>query len=222
LVLLNFWQWTNVFGEAMVKGLWVGAILAKGILWNFAGAASFDCKNAGTTIELKICENAELEQLDEKLAGKYREKLKNKAEMAAILRDQRNWLRDVRNKCQDTACLVAAYRGRMAQIDVDQIHSEGKCPVVEADLFGNWKRIKNGDFEEFGLSKGSDRNFSSWLHGKPEMFGRWDLKGCVISIVDLNNEKITFDYKLVKFQQNEICFEEVDEKKKSCYGRIKN
>ena len=77
-------------------------------------AASFDCNSATTSVEKRICAEPVVSQLDEKLSKTYREALRSVADPAGLKRDQNKWLRDVRDKCSDSACLEKTYRSRLA------------------------------------------------------------------------------------------------------------
>lgn len=193
-----------------------------GVAVNFCLAASFDCKSAKTEIEKQICENKELNQLDENLAAKYKDKIKVNFGRIELINQQREWIGRIRNKCPDTTCLITAYQKRLKQIETNVVPLISKnCPVLENDVTGNWKRISKGDFEEFSLSReNGEYNFTSWAHGRPEMVGIWRFKDCSIYIADKENEKIAFNYRVLKFKGQEICLEELSEKEKSCYKKI--
>ena len=81
-------------------------------------AASFDCKKATTAVEKKICTNNELSVLDERLAGYYAAASESLERAAPCLKtDQQQWLRNVRNRCGDEACLRRAYVERLSELD---------------------------------------------------------------------------------------------------------
>jgi len=75
--------------------------------------ASFDCAKASTAIEKMICSDAELSDLDGRLAQGYRSALERAASPDAAKAAQRAWLTAERNRCADVACLKAAYRRRI-------------------------------------------------------------------------------------------------------------
>jgi uncharacterized protein len=91
------------------------ALLAAG---GGAQAASFDCAKAATATEKLICGNARISGLDEHLGRYYGAA---RAELgrggACLVPTQREWLRNVRNACKDTACLERAYLKRLAELD---------------------------------------------------------------------------------------------------------
>ena len=79
-----------------------------------AYSASFDCKKAGTFIEKAICADATLSALDKALGEAYQQAIHTSVTADQITYGQREWLKNVRNKCQDTACLQRAYTAQMA------------------------------------------------------------------------------------------------------------
>ncbi len=82
-------------------------------------AASFDCTRASSSIERMICGDAELSQLDERLARAYQEARKSSAskELASA---QIAWLKKVRERCADVACLKAEYAARIQALGAPQ------------------------------------------------------------------------------------------------------
>jgi uncharacterized protein len=82
-----------------------------------AHAASFDCAKAATSIEKAICADDKISDLDGQLMQSYKKSMATSANADALRLEQRSWLANVRNKCQDVACLKLAYAGRIAQLD---------------------------------------------------------------------------------------------------------
>jgi len=82
-------------------------------------AASFDCSKAGTPIEKAICSYPEISVLDEQLASAYRAALATSADQSQLKSEQRAWLGQVRNKCEDTNCLALAYKNRIEQLQTN-------------------------------------------------------------------------------------------------------
>lgn len=79
-------------------------------------AASFDCSMAGTSIENAICSNPELSNLDEQLASSYRAAVTISADKIKLKHEQRAWINQVRNKCDDIKCLALAYHDRINEL----------------------------------------------------------------------------------------------------------
>jgi uncharacterized protein len=83
-----------------------------------ASAQSFDCKKAQTPVEKMICASPQLAELDEHL-GRYYPAARDVVQGAAscLQSDQSQWLKSVRNVCQNDACLKTAYLSRLAELD---------------------------------------------------------------------------------------------------------
>jgi uncharacterized protein len=81
-------------------------------------AASFDCSKAASVTEKLICNSARVSELDEHLGRYYGAA---RAELgrggACLVPTQRDWLRKVRNACNDSACLERVYLQRLAELD---------------------------------------------------------------------------------------------------------
>lgn len=77
-------------------------------------AASFDCAQAGTDIEHRICQDTELSDLDSQLGNLYSglNEALDEDGREALLREQRRWIRQ-RNDCDASACLRDLYRRRI-------------------------------------------------------------------------------------------------------------
>jgi len=86
------------------------------VLLATAQAASFDCAKAGTKSEKLICGNAELSKLDENLNNAYLQSLEQSNVKQQAVKNQREWLKDVRNACQVVDCLKDAYEARIKKL----------------------------------------------------------------------------------------------------------
>lgn len=86
------------------------------LAWSAVHAASFDCAKASTSIEKTICADSQLSDLDSKLMQAYRQTLSAAGNGDAVKAEQRAWLLQVRNECQDAACLKLAYSDRIAAL----------------------------------------------------------------------------------------------------------
>lgn len=78
--------------------------------------ASFDCARAGTRVEKRICASRVLSDLDERLAEAYGAVLRSSDDPGTVKSRQREWLKDVRDRCPDEACLKEAYEKRLAEL----------------------------------------------------------------------------------------------------------
>lgn len=75
---------------------------------------SFDCDKAHTNVENMICSDKELSFLDKEMAELYRTGLAKQSSSRDFRHEQRTWLREFRNRCNDKACLITAYKKRIS------------------------------------------------------------------------------------------------------------
>ncbi|MBP6297605.1 MAG: DUF1311 domain-containing protein [Acidovorax sp.] len=106
-----------------------------------APTPGFDCGAAGKTVEHWICASPELMQADERLTHAYRTaqaKPDGDAAIAALRAAQLRWLRQ-RNRCEDVACVAAAYQQRTEDLQASNrrvrvLDAKGIAPVFTRTL----------------------------------------------------------------------------------------
>lgn len=83
-----------------------------------ANAASFDCTKAATHVEKLICSNSEISELDSEVDADYRKALdKTSNELRTdLIKQQKHWLKFMRNRCSDELCLKHAYWSKLAEL----------------------------------------------------------------------------------------------------------
>lgn len=82
-----------------------------------AQAASFNCAKAQTPVEHLICSDPQVSELDDRLGMAYRAaEVTGTWQPSELGPDQKEWLKNVRNKCNDAPCLVRAYQARIAEL----------------------------------------------------------------------------------------------------------
>ena len=92
-------------------------------------SASYNCANAKPGVEKKICGNDELSDLDDQLGALYRQARASSHDDKRLKSEQQLWL-EMRNKCRTTACLSAAYEGRIKELSQSmEIHFDPKVWV---------------------------------------------------------------------------------------------
>jgi uncharacterized protein YecT (DUF1311 family) len=80
-------------------------------------AASFDCKKAKTEIEKMICSDKEISKLDEEMDRAYKKALSLVSYKQQMKRQQQEWVKTLRNACEDEPCLQREYRDRIAALN---------------------------------------------------------------------------------------------------------
>ena len=83
---------------------------------NASWAPSFDCAKASTGSERLICSSRELSEADVRLAQIYRVAASDSSDRETLRNSQNAWRKDERDACIDAACMLAAYRKRIAQL----------------------------------------------------------------------------------------------------------
>lgn len=185
-------------------------------------AASFDCMKAENPIEKMICSNNDLSEWDDKLSRHFKNAMARSKNSQLLIREQRKWIADERNKCTDISCLNKSYTLRIALLDSKSDNQTKECPITEKNLLGTWIRSGAGDFEEMAFDVYENkRTFTSWLHHHPEMNGTWVLQDCQLHIVDINNEKISFDYNVKKYANGSLHLQEADSTVLFAYKKTK-
>jgi uncharacterized protein len=79
-------------------------------------AASFDCQRAETPIEKAICSTPELSLLDDQLGAAYKAGVERSADKDKFRAESREWVNQIRNKCNSIQCLSLAYRSRISEM----------------------------------------------------------------------------------------------------------
>lgn len=99
------------------------------LLIGAASAASFDCKKAKSTIEIAICNNQKLNELDESLSMSYNNLLGHLSEVGrnAMKGDESQWIKDIQSECDIMthdkeyadlpSCLIGKYSSRIAVLN---------------------------------------------------------------------------------------------------------
>jgi|CXWL01.1.fsa_nt_gi uncharacterized protein len=90
------------------------------ILTTVSQAASFECKKANTKTEHMICDSSSpfgfIETQDEELDIAYQWALMRVNDKQKLIKEQRLWLKDIRNNCSDRECLAKVYRERLDRL----------------------------------------------------------------------------------------------------------
>ena len=79
-------------------------------------AASFDCSKASTRVEKLICGDADVSKLDNELAKAYQQGIEYSEDVLNTTMTQREWLKAIRDNCQNVDCLKAAYQSRIREL----------------------------------------------------------------------------------------------------------
>lgn len=187
-------------------------------------AAGFDCARASSSQEKAVCADPGLSALDGQLQARY-QALMAQGDPAAkdrLRQQQGGWLRDVRDRCGDGDCLLAAYRSRLSALGATP--GQQACPVSEAMLVGAWKAVSgDGFFDEMAFEvDGTDKRFNSWLDHRPEiMGGRWGFEGCVLRVRHADEAALDFSFTLKRLPGDKVQLTEVGQRQGRVYRRLR-
>ncbi|MDH5216150.1 MAG: lysozyme inhibitor LprI family protein [Gammaproteobacteria bacterium] len=79
-------------------------------------AASFDCTKASSEVEVIVCEDKEVSNLDERMAALYKLVIENSDDPKQVRQSQRDWLKTIRNNCGNRRCLSSVYNQRINEL----------------------------------------------------------------------------------------------------------
>lgn len=102
-------------------------------------AASFDCRAATTAVEKMVCSDGTLSKLDEELARVYTQALVEAPDRNALKKEQREWVKKERDKCNSRSCLFTCYKNRIEKCAVSMEGRTGNQIVRNKYLFGKWE-----------------------------------------------------------------------------------
>ena len=117
------------------------------VLMTTAQAASFDCAKANTKIEKLICNNTEISKLDDILSKIYQQVLDHSTDKLNSTKEQRQWLKSVRNACPDLDCLWGAYQTRVDDL-ADKLN-QAKAQVKFEGIYKNLEHSVPADYRDY-------------------------------------------------------------------------
>ena len=177
-------------------------------------AASFDCGKASNPTEKMICAHPDISELDNTLGTLF---TSLKGLNLPLLVEQKKWLKETRDACKTAECLKDVYGERIVVL-----RKIDTCLINEEALTGSWSRIEGSSFEEMNFSSLNGINsFVSWLHHRPEMTGTWKIDKCTIFIKHNTEEKLQFEFKIKKIENNKLHVFDADANINSIYNKIK-
>lgn len=108
-------------------------------------AASFDCSKAGLLVEKLICTDANVSNLDEELAMTYKAASDTAVDKNLLKTQQRDWLKQKRNKCGDVDCLVKTYQARIDELSLSK--SASVSPSSLSPTQETWVLKSGGEYK---------------------------------------------------------------------------
>ena len=92
------------------------------VLWLLASHigsawAVIDCSKPKTKVDWMLCSNDKAAREEQRMAFAFREAMSRTDKREALQQEQRDWNVNVRDLCNDVACLVKAYRERATELE---------------------------------------------------------------------------------------------------------
>ncbi len=81
---------------------------------------SFECKKQRSEVEEIICTDEELAKLDNRLGAEIKILLEKSEDTKAVRDEQKNWLKNNRDKCKDKDCLMTEYKTRLEKFKSEE------------------------------------------------------------------------------------------------------
>ncbi|MFN0040497.1 MAG: lysozyme inhibitor LprI family protein [Burkholderiales bacterium] len=82
-----------------------------------AAHAAVDCSRARSNSEKLVCSNRSLLLAEELMAMSFRQAIHRGNDPKLLMESQGRWIREVRDVCNDAACMLQAYERRAAELD---------------------------------------------------------------------------------------------------------
>ena len=163
-------------------------------------AASFDCAKAFRLVEKTICAEPQLSDLDILLMQAYKKAMTNAKDKGSLKSDQKDWLANVRNKCQDSICLTRVYKDRISALSngipvsniVSQEGMSGSYKYQEKGFSGTMvvSEISECEVNPGKLGCLSSKVFTARIYSVHEISGH----DCDIDVIENKSARITQNY----------------------------
>jgi uncharacterized protein len=95
----------------------LACLLAIGLPWALPVAAVTDCSKAKTNIDRLLCSNDKLAVADQLMASAFRDAFYRAQDRDALIKEQEEWRKNIRDACNDVPCLLDAYRRRASELE---------------------------------------------------------------------------------------------------------
>lgn len=136
---------------------------------NSVFGAGFECVAVKSAVEQQICQNARLSALDDELNAVYQQARKLTPDTTGLREGQTQWIKEVRDACQEEGCLEAAYLFRIEQIKFDpafkkQLFARQSPPK---EIFGRYTKKEKSCFAGGPDGYECDGTVENYLTVKP-------------------------------------------------------
>jgi uncharacterized protein len=85
--------------------------------WARPAAAVTDCSKATANIDRLLCSSDRLAVADQMMAAAFRDAFYRTRDRDALIKEQDQWRKNVRDACNDVPCLLEAYQRRTSELE---------------------------------------------------------------------------------------------------------
>ncbi len=85
--------------------------------WALEVVAVTDCSKAKTNIDRLMCSNDKVGVADQLMAMAFRSAFYRAQDKDALIKEQEEWRKNVRDACNDVPCLLEAYERRTSELE---------------------------------------------------------------------------------------------------------
>jgi uncharacterized protein len=137
-----------------------------------AQAASFDCAKANSKVERTICTDSELSKLDDQLNKTYQQAMEQSKDKQHEFKEQKRWLKEIRNICTDVDCLKSAYTSRIS--DLSPSTSTQDNSAISSGPKPECIAIMGNADSAYDVYQGAGSNYGTFAQNKKLGFGLTD------------------------------------------------
>ncbi len=85
--------------------------------WTLPAAALTDCSRPKTNVDRLMCSSDRVALADQVMAMAFRDAFYRTQDKDALIREQEEWRKNVRDACNDVPCLLEAYERRTSELE---------------------------------------------------------------------------------------------------------
>jgi uncharacterized protein len=85
--------------------------------WTSPAAALTDCSKPKTNIDRLMCSSDKVALADQVMAMAFRDAFYRTLDKDALIKEQEEWRKKVRDACNDVPCLMEAYERRTSELE---------------------------------------------------------------------------------------------------------
>ncbi len=103
--------------DRAMRPAWISFIGVVALAWIAPAAAITDCSKPKTKIDWMLCSNDRAAMDEQRMARAFRDALNRTEDRRSLLDRQKAWSDQVRDACNDIACLTKAFQERTQELE---------------------------------------------------------------------------------------------------------